>query len=102
LLPLFFGTLLSRTRVPPAGEKQNDSARRGAESGASVDAVGGDFDFGNAAEGEQELNEVPGRLFGDLFHNVSNGVGDRGLEHDALGLEASQVHTHELAGLECR
>jgi hypothetical protein len=67
-----------------------------------VDAVGGDFDFGNAAEGEQELNEIPGRLFGDLFHNVGNGIGDRGLEHDSLGLKAGQVHAHELAGLECR
>jgi len=53
-----------------------------------VDAVGGDFDFGNAAEGEQELNKIRGWLFGGLFHNVGNGVGDRGLEHDALGLEA--------------
>jgi hypothetical protein len=35
-----------------------------------------------------------------LFHNVGHGVGDRGLEHDALGLEAGEVHTHELSGLE--
>src|SRR5436309_802109 len=27
-------------------------------------------------------------------------VGDRGLEHYTLGLQASKVHTHELAGLE--
>src|SRR5882762_9760979 len=67
---------------------------------AGVDAVGGDFDFGNAAEGEQKLYEVLGRLFRSLFHNVGNGVGDRGLEHDTLGLEAGQVHTHELAGLQ--
>lgn len=65
-----------------------------------VDAVGGDFDFGNAAEGEQKLYEVLGRLFRSLLHNVANGVGDRSLEHHALGLKAGQVHTHELAGLE--
>src|SRR6266704_4409471 len=35
-----------------------------------VDAVGGDFNFGNTAEGEQELYEVRGRLFRSLFHNV--------------------------------
>ena len=46
-----------------------------------VDAVGGDFDFGNAAEGEQELYEVSRWLFRSLFHNVGNRVGDRGLEH---------------------
>ncbi len=46
-----------------------------------VDAVGGNFDFGNAAEGEQELYEVLGRLFRSLFHNVGDRVGDRGLEH---------------------
>src|SRR5260370_5675262 len=65
-----------------------------------VDAVGGDFDFGNAAEGEQKLYEVLGRLFRSLFHNVGNRVGDRGLEHDALGLQTGEVHTHELAGLQ--
>ncbi len=71
-------------------------------SRAGVDAVGGDFDFGDAAEGEQELHEVRGRLVGGLFHNVGHGVSNRSLEHDALGLEAGQVHTHELSGLECR
>src|SRR6266702_1013422 len=65
-----------------------------------VDAVGGDFNLGNTAEGEQELYEVPGRLFRSLFHNVGDRVGDRGLEHDAFGLEAGKVHTHELTGLE--
>jgi len=53
-----------------------------------VDAVGGDFDFGDAAEGEQELYEVLGWLFRSLLHNVANCVGDRGLEHDTLGLQA--------------
>jgi hypothetical protein len=65
-----------------------------------VDAVGGDFDFGHAAEGEQKFYEVLGRLFGSLFHDVGNRVGDRGLEHHALGLQAGQVYTHELAGLQ--
>jgi len=65
-----------------------------------VDAVGGDFDFGNATEGEQKLYEVYGWLFRGLFHNVTNSVGDRGLEHHTLGLQASKVHTHELARLE--
>ena len=65
-----------------------------------VDAVGGDFDFGNAAEGEQKLDEVLGWLFRSLLHNVANSVGDRGLEHHALGLQTGKVHTHELAGLE--
>src|SRR5260370_39344279 len=64
-----------------------------------VDAVGGDFDFGNTTEGEQELYEVLGWLFRSLFHNVGNSVGDRGLEHHTLGLQAGKVHTHELAGL---
>jgi hypothetical protein len=41
-----------------------------------VDAVGGDFDFTNATEGEQELYEVFGRLFRGLFDNVPDGVGD--------------------------
>src|SRR5229473_5551960 len=65
-----------------------------------VDAVGGDFDFGNAAEGEQKLYEVLGWLFRSLFHNVANSVGDRGLEHHTLGLQAGQVRTHELARLQ--
>src|SRR6266436_7829503 len=53
-----------------------------------VDAVGGDFDFGNATEGEQQLYEVLGWLFRNLFHNMPNSVGDRSLEHHALGLQA--------------
>jgi hypothetical protein len=65
-----------------------------------VDAVGGDFDFGNATEGEQELYEVLGWLFRSLFHNVADSVGDGGLEHHTLGLQAGQVHTHELARLQ--
>ena len=65
-----------------------------------VDAVGGDFDFGNAAEGEQKLYEVLRRLFRSLFDNVANGVGDRGLEHHTFGLQAGEVHTHELARLQ--
>jgi hypothetical protein len=65
-----------------------------------MDAVGGDFDFGNATEGEQKLYEVLGWFFRSLFHNVANSVGDRSLEHYALGLQASKVNTHELAGLE--
>lgn len=67
---------------------------------ARVDAVGGDFDFGNATEGEQQLYEILGRLFGSLFHDVGHGVGHCGLKHDTLGLQAGEVHTHELARLE--
>jgi hypothetical protein len=65
-----------------------------------VDAVGGDFDFGNAAEGKQKLNEVLGWLFRSLLHDVANGVGDRGLKHHTLGLQAGKVYTHELARLQ--
>jgi hypothetical protein len=65
-----------------------------------MDAVGGDFDFGNATEGKQELYEVLGRLFRSLLHDVADSIGDRGLEHHALGLQASQVHAHELARLQ--
>ena len=43
---------------------------------------------------------VYGWLFRGLFHNVTNSFGDRGLEHHTLGLQASKVHTHELARLE--
>ena len=65
-----------------------------------MDMVDGDFDFGNAPEGEQKLYQVPGWLFRSLFQHVANSVGDRSLEHYALGLQASKVHTHELTGLE--
>ncbi len=65
-----------------------------------MDAVGGDFDFGNAAEGKQKLYEVLGRLFRSLFHNVGNGVGNRGLEHHTFGLQAGKVHAYELARLQ--
>ena len=97
-------TIVFRMRVARLNTEQRPWVPHpcGLESGAGVDAVGGGFDFGDAAEGEQELDEVGGRLLGGLFDNVGNGVGDRGLEHDALGLEAGEVHTHELSGLECR
>src|SRR6266851_3582769 len=77
-----------------------NSPLQGKGSLVRVDAVGGDFDFGNATEGEQKLYEVYGWLFRGLFDNVTNSVGDRGLEHHTLGLQASKVHTHELARLE--
>lgn len=65
-----------------------------------VDAVCGDFDFGNATEGEQKFYEILRWLFRSLLHDVANSVGDRGLEHDAFGLQAGQVHTHKLARLQ--
>ncbi len=80
-------------RLKPAATQARGSLVR-------VDAVSGNFDFGNTAEGEQKLYEVYGWLFGGLFDNVTNRVGDRGLEHHALGLQASKVHAHELARLE--
>ena len=65
-----------------------------------MDAIGGNFDLGNATEGEQKLYKVLGRLLRGLFHDVANSVGDRSLEHYTLGLQASKVYTHELARLE--
>jgi hypothetical protein len=65
-----------------------------------VDAVGGDFDFGDPAEREEQLYEVLGRLFRGLLHDMGDGVGDRGLKHHAFGLEAGKIHAHELACLE--
>src|SRR6266404_2288159 len=41
-------------------------------------------------------------MFRSLFHNVTNSVGDGSLEHYTLGLEASEVHAHDLARLEHR
>ena len=67
---------------------------------AALDAVGGDFDFANATEGEQKFYEVFRRLFRGLFDDVANGVGDRSLKHHALSLEAREVDAHELARLE--
>jgi hypothetical protein len=65
-----------------------------------VDAVGGDFDFGNATEGKQKFYEVLGWLFRSLFHDVADSVGDSGLEHDTLSLQAGEVDAHELAWLQ--
>ena len=65
-----------------------------------VDAVSGDFDFGDATEGEEQLNEVFGRLFRGLLHDMRDGVGDSSLEHYALSLEAGQIHAHELTCLQ--
>ncbi len=67
-----------------------------------VDAVGGDFDFGDPAEGEEQLYEVLGRLFRGLLHDMCDSVGDCRLEHHTLGLEAGQIHAHELAWLQHR
>jgi hypothetical protein len=65
-----------------------------------MDAVGGDFDLADTAEREQELYKVLGRLFRGLSHDVANSVGNRSLEHYAFGLQAGEVHAHELARLE--
>ncbi len=67
---------------------------------ARVDAVFGDFDFGNPTEGEEQLYKVLGRLFRGLFHDMGDSVGDCSLEHHALGVEASQVDAHELPWLQ--
>src|SRR5260370_3532021 len=76
-------------RLKPAATQARGSLVR-------VDAVSGNFDFGNTAEGEQKLYEVYGWLFGGLFDNVTNRVGDRVLEHHTLGLQPSKVRTPQL------
>src|SRR5882724_2898281 len=65
-----------------------------------MDAVGGDFYLGDAAEGEEEFYEVFGRLFGSLFDDVGDGVSDSGLKGYSAGVEAREVHADELAWLE--
>jgi len=65
-----------------------------------ADAVGGDFDFGDAAEGEEEFNQVFRRRVGRLTDDVTNGVGDRGVEQDALNLDAGEVDADHVSGLE--
>jgi hypothetical protein len=77
------------------GESQTDISLR-----AGVDTVFGDFDFGNSTEGKEQLYEVPGRLFRCLFYNMSHSVGDRCLEHYALGMQTSQIDSHELPWLQ--
>src|SRR5438045_9796902 len=67
---------------------------------AWVDAVGGDFYLGDAAEGEEEFYEIGGRLLGDLFDDVGYGVGDGGLEGDSAGAEACESYADELAWFE--
>jgi hypothetical protein len=52
-----------------------------------VDAVSGDFDLGDTAERKKQLNEVSGWLFGGLFYDVGDGVGNRGLKHHTPGLD---------------
>jgi hypothetical protein len=69
-------------------------------SALRADAVGGDFDLADTPEREQELYQVLGRLVRGLCHDMANCVGDRGLEHYAFGLQAGEVHAHELARLE--
>jgi hypothetical protein len=64
-----------------------------------VDTVGGNFDFADSSKGEQELYKVLGRLLGGLFHDVADGIGHCGLEHYAFGLQAGEVHAHELTRL---
>jgi hypothetical protein len=63
-------------------------ASRTASLLSGVDAVGGNFYVGDAAEGEEEFHEVLGWLFGGLFDDVGDSVGDCGLEGYAAGIEA--------------
>ena len=72
---------------------------RGRPSGGA-DAVGGNVDFGDAAKGEEEFNEVFRRRVGRLTDDVTNGVGDSGMEQDALNLDAGEVDANHLSGLE--
>jgi hypothetical protein len=77
-----------------------DKREKNISLAACVNAVFGDFDFGDSAEGEEKLYEVFGRLLRGLLHDMGDGVGDRGLEHHALGMEAGQVNAHELPRLQ--
>jgi hypothetical protein len=67
---------------------------------AGFDSVRGNFDFGDTAEGEEEFYQVFWRLDRRLLDDVGDGVGDRGVEEDAPGLNASEIYAHELAWFE--
>ena len=65
-----------------------------------MDTVCRDFYLRNSAEREEELYQVFGRLFGGLFHDVRDRIGDGGLEGDSFGAKASEIYSDQLARLE--
>jgi len=66
---------------------------------SGTDALRGDVDFADAFEGEEQLHEEGGRILFTLADDVADGVGDGGVEEDALDLHAGQVYADHLAGL---
>ena len=64
-----------------------------------MDAIGWNLDFADSTEGEQQLHEILRRLFRSLPYDMGDGIRDRSLEHNALGLEASKVYPYDLARL---
>jgi hypothetical protein len=65
-----------------------------------VDTISGNFYLRDATKGEQEFNEVFGRLLGSLFDDVRDGISDSGLEGYSAGVESCEVYANELARLE--
>jgi hypothetical protein len=64
-----------------------------------ADAIGGDFDFVHALEGEEQLDQEFWRLLTGLANDVADGVGDGGVEEHALHLQAGEIDAYHLSRL---
>ena len=62
--------------------------------------MSGDFHLAHAFEGKEQLNQKLWGIFGCLLDDVSDCVGDSGMEQHTLHLHARQIHANRLTGLE--
>jgi hypothetical protein len=89
------GVVLGESGVPKRAINSSDFvlASRG------CNAVLRDFDFGDSAKGEEQLDQIGRRILGRLAHDVADCGGYGRVEQHASRLQSGEIHAHCLSRL---
>jgi hypothetical protein len=63
------------------------------------DPVFRDFDLGDSAEGEEQLDQILRGIFGSLAQDVADRGGYGRVEQDTSGLQSGKIHSYGLSRL---
>src|SRR5579862_1726113 len=87
--------------LPMVPAPRTATVRMSSEELSGTDALGGDFYFAYALEGEQQLDQISLGIFLGPADDLADGVRDGGVEEDSLHLDSGEVYANGLAWGEC-
>ena len=79
--------------------KESSNSVKFARMSGSGDTIFRDFDLGDAAKREEQLDQIHRRIFRRLAHDVAHRGGHGRVEQHAAGLQSGEIHAHCLPRL---